>query len=400
MTIPEITFPNEDKNFIKNPYPYLKELRNSSPIHYDKLSGLNLITHFEDVKEIQKSKNFSSSEPEDYVKDSDKKLINPKDYDYFWKTEEFNLLNLEGNIHDELRGLVAKAFLNRQVQELRPFMEAKSNELLNKINHEKFDLLADYAQPYSIAVIGELLGVPEEDYEKFLYWSHAIVKMYDLKVSDENANEAEAAAKDFYVYMSDLIDEKNNNPQNDMISRLSQVSENNQQLTKDQIICTVILLLNAGHEATVNTIGNSIVALLLNNISTKNLDKKHDIKNIIEELIRWDSPLQFFQRWVLEETVVSGINLSKNSKIAILLGSANRDETAFENPEKIDFERSNLSHTSFGGGVHFCLGAHLARLELEVSFQNLFKHEVALVEEPERTGAFGIRGFKEIKVSI
>ena len=400
MNIPEITFPNEDKDFIKNPYPYLKELRNSSPIHYDKLSGLNLITHFEDVKEIQKSKNFSSSEPEDYVKDSDKKLINPKDYDYFWKTEEFNLLNLEGNIHDELRGLVAKAFLNRQVQELRPFMETKSNELLNKINHEKFDLLADYAQPYSIAVIGELLGVPEEDYEKFLYWSHAIVKMYDLKVSDENANEAEAAAKDFYIYMSDLIDEKNNNPQNDMISRLSQVSENNQQLTKDQIICTVILLLNAGHEATVNTIGNSIVALLLNNISTKNLDKKYDIKNIIEELIRWDSPLQFFQRWVLEETVVSGINLSKNSKIAILLGSANRDETAFENPEKIDFERSNLSHTSFGGGVHFCLGAHLARLELEVSFQNLFKHEVALIDEPERTGAFGIRGFKEIKVSI
>ena len=400
MTIPEITFPNEDKDFIKNPYPYLKELRNSSPIHYDKLSGLNLITHFEDVKEIQKSKNFSSSEPEDYVKDSDKKLINPKDYDYFWKTEEFNLLNLEGNIHDELRGLVAKAFLNRQVQELRPFMETKSNELLNKINHEKFDLLADYAQPYSIAVIGELLGVPEEDYEKFLYWSHAIVKMYDLKVSDENATEAEAAAKDFYIYMSDLIDEKNNNPKNDMISRLSQVSENNQQLTKDQIICTVILLLNAGHEATVNTIGNSIVALLLNNISTKDLDKKYDIKNIIEELIRWDSPLQFFQRWVLEETVVSGINLSKNSKIAILLGSANRDETAFENPEKIDFERSNLSHTSFGGGVHFCLGAHLARLELEVSFQNLFKHEVALVDEPERTGAFGIRGFKEIKVSI
>jgi len=400
MNIPEITFPNEDKDFIKNPYPYLKELRNSSPIHYDKLSGLNLITHFEDVKEIQKSKNFSSSEPENYVKDSDKKLINPKDYDYFWKTEEFNLLNLEGNIHDELRGLVAKAFLNRQVQELRPFMEIKSNELLNKINREKFDLLADYAQPYSIAVIGELLGVPEEDYEKFLYWSHAIVKMYDLKVSDKNATEAEAAAKDFYIYMSDLIDEKNNDPQNDMISRLSQVSENNQQLTKDQIICTVILLLNAGHEATVNTIGNSIVALLLNNISTKNLDKNYDIKNIIEELIRWDSPLQFFQRWVLEETVVSGINLSKNSKIAILLGSANRDETAFKNPEQIDFERSNLSHTSFGGGVHFCLGAHLARLELEVSFQNLFKHEVTLVDEPERTGAFGIRGFKEINVSF
>ena len=400
MTIPEISFPNEDKDFIKNPYPYLKELREEYPIHYDKSSGLNLITQFEDVKDIQKSKNFISSEPEDYTKDADEKLINPKDYDYFWKTEEFNLLNLEGNIHDELRGLVAKAFLNRQVQELRPFMENKSKELLDKVNRGSFDLLADYAQPYSIAVIGELLGVPEEDYDKFLYWSHAIVKMYDLKVSDESAAEAESAAKDFYIYMNNLIDEKNKNPQNDMISRLSQVSENNQQLTKDQIICTVILLLNAGHEATVNTIGNSIVALLLNNISTKNLNHDFDIKKIIEELIRWDSPLQFFQRWVLEDTELSGIKLPKNSKIAMLLGSANRDETAFKNPEKIDFERKNLNHTSFGGGVHFCLGAHLARLELEVSLENLFKNEINLINDPERTGAFGIRGFKKINVSI
>ena len=400
MTIPEISFPNEDKDFIKNPYPYLKELREEYPIHYDKSSGLNLITQFEDVKDIQKSKNFISSEPQDYTKDADEKLINPKDYDYFWKTEEFNLLNLEGNIHDELRGLVAKAFLNRQVQELRPFMENKSKELLDKVNRDSFDLLADYAQPYSIAVIGELLGVPKEDYDKFLYWSHAIVKMYDLKVSDESAAEAESAAKDFYIYMNNLIDEKNKNPQNDMISRLSQVSENNQQLTKDQIICTVILLLNAGHEATVNTIGNSIVALLLNNISTKNLNHDFDIKKIIEELIRWDSPLQFFQRWVLEDTELSGIKLPKNSKIAMLLGSANRDETAFKNPEKIDFERKNLNHTSFGGGVHFCLGAHLARLELEVSLENLFKNEINLISDPERTGAFGIRGFKKINVSI
>ena len=400
MTIPEISFPNEDKDFIKNPYPYLKELREEYPIHFDKSSGLNLITQFEDVKDIQKSKNFISSEPEDYTKDADEKLINPKDYDYFWKTEEFNLLNLEGNIHDELRGLVAKAFLNKQVQELRPFMENKSKELLDRVNRDSFDLLADYAQPYSIAVIGELLGVPEEDYDKFLYWSHAIVKMYDLKVSDESAAEAESAAKDFYIYMNNLIDEKNKNPQNDMISRLSQVSENNQQLTKDQIICTVILLLNAGHEATVNTIGNSIVALLLNNISTKNLNHDFDIKKIIEELIRWDSPLQFFQRWVLEDTELSGIKLPKNSKIAMLLGSANRDETAFKNPEKIDFERKNLNHTSFGGGVHFCLGAHLARLELEVSLENLFKNEINLISDPERTGAFGIRGFKKINVSI
>ena len=397
MNIPEINFPNLDPNFIEDPYPHLKTLRESSPLHKDLNSDLVLVTRFEDVKGVQTSKAFSSSEPEDSntFKRSNESSEN---YPYFWKTEEFSLLNLEGQLHGDLRGLVAKAFSTRQVQELRPFMEAKSEELLNNLRGNSFDLLADYAQPYSVSVIGKLLGVPEEQYDNFLDWSNKIVKMYDLEVSSESSEEAEQAAKDFYYYISELIDIKSKNPDDDMISRLSQVTENNQKLTKDQIICTVILLLNAGHEATVNTIGNSIVALNQNNISTKNLNTRYEIKKIIEELIRWDSPLQFFQRWVLEDTSLGGFDLKKNSKIAILLGSANRDELAFKNAEIINFERDNLSHTSFGGGVHFCLGAHLARLELEVSLTNLFKSEISLVGKPVRTGAFGIRGYKEITV--
>jgi len=397
MNIPEINFPNLDPNFIEDPYPHLKTLRESSPLHKDLNSDLVLVTRFEDVKGVQTSKAFSSSEPEDSntFKRSNESSEN---YPYFWKTEEFSLLNLEGQLHGDLRGLVAKAFSTRQVQELRPFMEAKSEELLNNLRGNSFDLLADYAQPYSVSVIGKLLGVPEEQYDNFLDWSNKIVKMYDLEVSSESSEEAEQAAKDFYYYISELIDIKSKDPDDDMISRLSQVTENNQKLTKDQIICTVILLLNAGHEATVNTIGNSIVALNQNNISTKNLNTRYEIKKIIEELIRWDSPLQFFQRWVLEDTSLGGFDLKKNSKIAILLGSANRDELAFKNAEIIDFERDNLSHTSFGGGVHFCLGAHLARLELEVSLTNLFKSEIFLVDKPVRTGAFGIRGYKEITV--
>ena len=399
MNIPEIKFPNLDPDFIKNPYPHLKILRESSPLHKDINSDLVLVTRFEDVKGVQTSKAFSSSEPQD-LHTFKKTNESAENYPYFWKTEEFSLLNLEGQLHGDLRGLVAKAFSTRQVQELRPFMEGKSSELLNNLKGSSFDLLADYAQPYSVSVIGKLLGVPEEQYDNFLDWSNKIVKMYDLEVSNESSQEAEIAAKEFYFYISELIDEKVKNPGDDMISRLSQVTENDQRLTKDQIICTVILLLNAGHEATVNTIGNSIVALRQNDIDTKDLDKRYEIKKIIEELIRWDSPLQFFQRWVLEDTSLGGYELKENSKIAILLGSANRDELAFENGEEINFQRDNLSHTSFGGGVHFCLGAHLARLELEVSFTNLFKNAISLQSEPERTGAFGIRGYKEIIVSI
>jgi len=397
MNIPEINFPNLDPNFIEDPYPHLKTLRESSPLHKDLNSDLVLVTRFEDVKGVQTSKAFSSSEPEDSNTFKRSNEIS-ENYPYFWKTEEFSLLNLEGQLHGDLRGLVAKAFSTRQVQELRPFMETKSEELLNNLRGNSFDLLADYAQPYSVSVIGKLLGVPEEQYDNFLDWSNKIVKMYDLEVSSESSAEAEQAAKDFYYYISELIDIKSKDPDDDMISRLSQVTENNQKLTKDQIICTVILLLNAGHEATVNTLGNSIVALNQNNISTKNLNTRYEIKKIIEELIRWDSPLQFFQRWVLEDTSLGGFDLKKNSKIAILLGSANRDELAFKNAEIINFERDNLSHTSFGGGVHFCLGAHLARLELEVSLTNLFKNEISLVDKPVRTGAFGIRGYKEITV--
>ena len=399
MTIPKILFPNENKEFIEDPYPYLKEIREQSPVVLDESSGLQLVTRFSGVKDIQTSKNFSSSPPSDYKGESGG-VINPQDYDYFWKTEEFSLLNLEGELHGDLRNLVAKAFSNRQVQELRPFMETKSTELLEKLKGEEFDLLKDYAQPYSIAVIGRLLGVSEEMYDKFLDWSNSIVKMYDLKVSKESAEEAETAAREFYEYTYNLIDEKIKNPQDDMISRLATVSENDQQLSKHQIICTVILLLNAGHEATVNTIGNSIVALLKNNINLKEIHTNHSVKDIVEELIRYDSPLQFFQRWVLEDTEIEGVEVKKHTKVAILLGSANRDDRAFEEADKINFDRETFNHTSFGGGVHYCLGAHLARLELEVSFNNLLSENIELVSNPERTGAFGIRGYQGIKVKI
>ena len=399
MTIPEIDFPSSDSDFIKDPYPFMKDLREMSPVVLDKTTDLQLVTRFNGVKNIQTSKNFSSSPPND-LEGSESSIIDPKEYEYFWKTEEFSLLNLEGQLHGDLRNLVAKAFSNRQVQELRPFMENKSSNLLDSLKGEEFDLLKDYAQPYSISVIGKLLGVPEDMYEKFLDWSNKIVKMYDLKVSDDDSADAENAAKEFYEYTLSLIDHKVNTPGDDMITRLANVTENDQKLTKNQIICTVILLLNAGHEATVNTIGNSIVTLASNNIDTLNLDKKYNIKNIIEELIRFDSPLQFFQRWVLDDDYVGGIEVEKHSKVAILLGSANRDADSFLDPDKINFERSNLSHTSFGGGVHFCLGAHLARLELEVSFHNLFSNSILLESQPERTGAFGIRGYKEIQIKI
>ena len=398
MELKNIKFPNADLNFIDNPYPVLKEFREESPVFYDEKSDLIYLTKYEDVKTIQSSKKYVSAKPAnlegDREWDSRKKA-----YDYFGRTEEFSLLNLEGSAHNELRGLVAKAFSIRQVELLRPFIENKSREILDPLIGSSFDLIHDYAQPFSIAIMGELLGVTESRYDDFLRWSNDIVRMYDLQVSEENAEIAEKSAEEFYYYTDSLIDEKLKEPGDDMITRLANVTENDQKLSKDQIICTAILLLNAGHEATVNTIGNGISALISNDIETKSLNEKYDVKNIVEELLRWDSPLQFFQRWSLEDTEVRGYKIPKNAKVAILLGSANRDDEIFKNAKEINFQRENLNHTSFGGGMHFCLGAHLARLELEASFNNLFEYSWNLESKPERTGAFGIRGFKKVLVS-
>ena len=398
MELKNIEFPNADLNFIDNPYPALKDFREESPVFYDEKSDLIYLTKYEDVKSIQSSKKYVSAKPAnlegDREWDSRKKA-----YDYFGRTEEFSLLNLEGSAHNELRGLVAKAFSIRQVELLRPFIENKSREILDPLIGSSFDLIHDYAQPFSIAIMGELLGVPESRYDDFLRWSNDIVRMYDLQVSEENAEIAEKSAEEFYYYTDSLIDEKLKEPGDDMITRLAHVTENDQKLSKDQIICTAILLLNAGHEATVNTIGNGISALISNDIETKSLNEEYDVKNIVEELLRWDSPLQFFQRWSLEDTEVRGYKIPKNAKVAILLGSANRDDEIFKNAKEINFQRENLNHTSFGGGMHFCLGAHLARLELEASFNNLFEYSWNLESKPERTGAFGIRGFKKVMVS-
>ena len=398
MELKNKTFPNADLNFIDNPYPALKDFREESPVFYDEKSDLIYLTKYEDVKSIQSSKKYVSAKPAnlegDREWDSRKKA-----YDYFGRTEEFSLLNLEGSAHNELRGLVAKAFSIRQVELLRPFIENKSREILDPLIGSSFDLIHDYAQPFSIAIMGELLGVPESRYDDFLRWSNDIVRMYDLQVSEENAEIAEKSAEEFYYYTDSLIDEKLKEPGDDMITRLANVTENDQKLSKDQIICTAILLLNAGHEATVNTIGNGISALISNDIETKSLNEKYDVKNIVEELLRWDSPLQFFQRWSLEDTEIRGYKIPKNAKVAILLGSANRDDEIFKNAKEINFQRENLNHTSFGGGMHFCLGAHLARLELEASFNNLFEYSWNLESKPERTGAFGIRGFKKVMVS-
>ena len=392
--------PTKDPDFIANPYPLLKELREDCPVFYDDTVDLWFITRYDAVRKVQTDKRFGSTYSHRFSDEEFGHTSNNAIYPRYWEAEKYSLLLLEPPDHTRLRSLVAQAFQPQEVAKLNNFMQAEAARLLDPLRGERFDLLADVAQPYSIRIIGKLLGVPDKDHDRFLDWSHKIVKMYDLQTSPEDADKAEIAADEFIDYALSLIKDRRSNPRQDLITRLTSVVERDETLTDSEIVSTIVLLLNAGHEATVNVIGNGVAALLSFHDSTQVAGQfVDDVKILIEELIRWDSPLQFFQRWVLADNVeFEGTVIPQVEKVAILLGSANRDPRAFHDPDKIILDRANYSHTSWGGGVHFCLGAHLARQELHVMFTHLLSQSISLVDQPKRTGAFGIRGFKAVNV--
>ncbi|HSC51617.1 MAG TPA: cytochrome P450, partial [Gaiellaceae bacterium] len=318
----------------------------------------------------------------------------------FWDTERWSLLWLEPPEHTRIRRLVAAAFTPRSVERLREPSERLARELLPA---GRFDLLRDYAQPYSIAVVCRMLGVPTDRGRDLLDWSHAMVKMYELDTTLEQAERATAAAAEFTAYVESLIAERRREPRDDLITRLAEAEVEGGRLTDAQIVSTIIVLLNAGHEATVNTLGNGVLALLCHPGQWRRLvEREVEPAQAVEELIRWDPPLQLFERWVLEAGVeIAGEPVPRGAKVALLFGSANRDPRVFAEPDAFDVGRANAAeHIGFGGGIHVCIGAPLARIELAAALGTLVERApgLSLAEEPRRNRAFVIWGLEGLEV--
>ena len=268
----------------------------------------------------------------------------------------------------------------------------------------RFDLLRDYAQPYSIAVICRMLGVPTDRGRDLLEWSHAMVKMYELDTKLAQAEAASAAAAEFAGYVRSLITERRRAPRDDLLTRLVQARVDGEALTDAQIVSTLIVLLNAGHEATVNTLGNGVLALLRHPEQWARLvEGEVEPEQAVEELIRWDPPLQLFERWVLEDGVeIAGEPVPRGAKVALLFGSANRDPRVFDDADAFEVGRVNASeHIGFGGGIHVCIGAPLARIELPAALGTLVARApgLSLAEEPRRNRAFVIWGLEALDVT-
>jgi cytochrome P450 len=391
--------------FLADPYPVLAELRETTPVlRHERLDRWFVLRHA-DVRACLRDRRLGRNYR--HVGGDDEFRAEPLDprWQAFWDVERWSLLWLEPPDHTRIRKLVAAAFTPRSVEAVREPAARLANELLDPLVEQgHMDLLYDFAQPYSIGLICDWLGVPADNHRDLLAWSHAIVKMYEFDTSEEQAVAANAAAAAFRDFTLELIAERRRSPRSDLVSGLVGARVDGEHLTDAEIVSTVIVLLNAGHEATVNTLGNGVRALMERRDQWARLvNGSVGAAAAIEELLRYDPPLQLFERWVLEDDVeVDGVPIPRGEKIALLFGAANRDPRVFASPDAFDVGRQNAAeHISFGGGIHVCIGAPLARIELEASLRALVERcpGLELAAEPRRIPAFVIWGLEALRLS-
>ncbi|MEA3510072.1 MAG: cytochrome P450 [Actinomycetota bacterium] len=396
-----------DSAFLQDPYPVLNTVREETAIFEQRGDdGIKrwFLTRYDDVFRVLRDRRLGRV-PEPIMTRAEVGLPPLRaDWGPYNDVEQWSLLMLEPPEHRRLRQLVFREFTPKRIEGLRPTIVRHADRLLSDaLATGQFDLLSDFAQPFSIHVIAELLGAPIEDWPRYLEWSHRIVKMYELDTTDDQAASAVRASDEFASWCRDLIAERRARPTDDLISGLCTVETSDGRLRDSEIISTIVLLLNAGHEATVNSLGNGLVSMLATPNAWESVRSgRVTPRTAIEEMIRFDPPLQLFERWVLADGVsYAGREFARGEKIAMLFGSANRDPRHFENPDEFIVDRGDPTHITFGGGIHTCIGAPLARLELSVALERMaaLMPHLQLAEPPTRHPAFVIHGYDSVRLS-
>jgi hypothetical protein len=305
--------------------------------------------------------------------------------------------------------LVAKAFARGHIESRRPRIQELCAGLLDAAEtkaHDTgtFDVIADYAEPLPVLVIADLLGFPESDVPLLRPWSQAIVKMYEYDRTEEDDRRAEQACVEFAAYVDDLAKARRRAPGDDLITHLAEVEAEGEKLTERELAATVVLLLNAGHEATVNGFGNGIVELLTRRDQWDVVvgDPWGTAPTAVEEMLRYDTPSQLFERTATRDVDIAGVTVRQGQKIAAMLGSANRDPDVFADADRFDVRRDPNPHIAFGAGIHFCLGAPLARLEMQQSLPMLAERMPSLVlaEGARPRDTFVLRGWDVVPVAV
>jgi unspecific monooxygenase len=399
-----LAFDPWDPDFVADPYPAYAELRALGRVRYFEPTNQWLVAHHADVSALLRDRRLGRTYQHRFTHEDFGRSAPPPEHEPFHTLNDHGMLDLEPPDHTRIRRLVSKAFTPRTVERLKPYVEGLAGELVARlVEAGGGDLLADVAEPLPVAVIAEMLGVPESDRAQLRPWSADICGMYELSPSETTAKKAVRASVEFSEYLRELIAHRREKPGEDLISGLIAAYDEGDRLTEQEMISTCVLLLNAGHEATVNATVNGWWALFRNPDQLAALRADHSlVPAAVEELMRYDTPLQLFERWVLDDIEIDGTTVPRGAEIAMLFGSANHDPAVFDAPEKLDLTRQENPHISFSAGIHYCIGAPLARIELAASMTALLEKAptLTLAAEPKRKPNFVIRGLEGLHVEV
>ena len=394
----------EMNSSLQNPYSFYKELRDKFPIVYSKNLDTFFVSRYDTCNMILKEKQFGHT-PNDLDEPSpifDKYM---KEYgDKHPKMKRRSILSLNPPDHTRIRNLASRSFTPRAIEQLKPFIENLSENLLRPNGTHEIDLITQFAAPLPAYVIAKLMGVPEKDMPRFKILSDEFAKLLNPLSSDDDIYNGFVAKGELGKYFSDLMEIKKRDPSDDLLSKIVTDMEGGYNITVEELLTLCTLLLVAGHETTTNLIGNGFYALMKNREQMNMLiDDRSLIKNAIEEMLRYDPPVQMVGRVSMTDNAsIEGLDVAKNKFIAVMVGSANHDEEIFNEPEKFDITRKEIRHLSFSEGIHFCLGAPLARVEGAIAFDKLLDRLKGgkIIERPRYRGNYNMRGLEHLRISF
>jgi len=380
-----------DPAFVQDPYPFYDRARTAGDIVFWEDYTLPVAVCHAAVNAILKDRRLGR-EPTGPVEVPDH--LAP-----FYAVEAHSMLELEPPRHTRLRSLVLRAFTSRRIKAMAPEMVTLCEGLADGFPDGPFDLMPAYAQRIPVVVIARLLGVPEGMSDQLLAWSNAMVAMYQARRTREIECAAAQAASEFAAFMRSYVEDRRARPADDLITNLIAAEEAGEKLTTDELITTCILLLNAGHEATVHAIGNGVKALLDHGTSPEAL-APDAIEATVEEILRFDPPLHMFTRHVYEDMDLFGHPFRRGDQVGCLLGAANRDPDVWADPHRFEPARPILTNAAFGAGLHFCVGAPLARLEMQIALPVLFRRHpgLRLAEPPRYANLYHFHGLERLIV--
>ncbi len=383
-----------EPGFVQNPYPFYAAARANGPLHHWADYQMPAAFSHDAVHLLLRERRFGREMPAEMTRPDAPHLAT------FRALEAHSLLDAEPPRHTRLRKLILRAFTSRQIAGLAPQIEALAHQLIDAFPRGPFDLLDAYCTQIPVITIARLLGVPERHAPQLLDWSHAMVAMYQAGRTRLTEDRAARASGEFSAFLTRCIETRRNTPGGDLISALIGTGASGDRLGTDELVATCILLLNAGHEATVHGLGNGVKTLLQSAADPACLDASR-IEATVEEILRFDPPLHMFTRYAYEPVTLFGHRFARGDQVALLLGAANRDPLRWPDPERFDPDRPARTSTSFGGGVHFCVGAPLARLEMRIALPILFARcpDLRLNDRPEYADTYHFHGLSRLMVS-